>query len=52
LVACIFVLLNSKIIWTQIIKFPFMGNVEPSIVALLVNSVLAGVIFYIISKQF
>ena len=52
LVACIFVLLNSKIIWTQIIKFPFMGNFEPSILALLVNSILAGVIFYILSKQF
>jgi len=52
LVACIFVLLNSKIIWTQIIKFPFMGNMEPSIMALLVNSMLAGIIFYIISNQF
>jgi len=52
LVACIFVLLNSKIIWTQIIKLPLMGNVEPSILALIVNSMLAAVIFYIISKQF
>ena len=52
LVTCIFVLLNSKLIWTQIIKFPFMGNFEPSILALIINSILAGIIFYILSKQF
>ncbi len=52
IVACIFVLLNSKIIWKQIIQFPFMGGAEPSILALFVNSILAGIIFYILSKQF
>ena len=49
IVALIFVLLNSKFIWKQIMKLPFMGTVEPSIVALIINSILAGVIFYIIS---
>ena len=49
LVIIIFVALNSKIIWKQIIRFPFMGGIEPSIVALVVNSILAGVIFYLIS---
>ena len=48
-VSLIFVILNSKIIWKQIMKLPFMGSVEPSIVALLVNSILAGVVYYIIS---
>ena len=50
IVTCIFVLLNSKIIWKQIIQFPFMGGVEPSILALLINSVLAGIIFYVVSN--
>jgi hypothetical protein len=27
-----------------------MGGVEPSILALIVNSILAGIVFYIISK--
>jgi hypothetical protein len=49
IVALIFVLLNSKFIWKQLMKLPFMGTVEPSIVALIINSILAGVIFYIIS---
>jgi len=52
IVACIFILLNSKIIWKQIIQFPFMGGVEPSILALIINSILAGIIFYVVSKQF
>jgi hypothetical protein len=52
IVACIFILLNSKIIWNQIIRFPFMGGVEPSILALIINSILAAVIFYVVSKQF
>jgi hypothetical protein len=52
IVACIFVLLNSKIIWKQIIQFPFMGGVEPSILALIINSILAAIIFYVVSKQF
>jgi hypothetical protein len=50
LVSIIFVLLNSKIIWSQIIKLPFMGGMEPSILALIVNSILAAVIFYIVSN--
>jgi hypothetical protein len=29
-----------------------MGSIEPSILALIVNSILAGVIFYILSKNF
>jgi hypothetical protein len=49
LVTVIFILLNSKIVWKQIIKLPMMGVVEPSIMALIVNSVLAGVVFYIIN---
>lgn len=50
LVVLIFVILNSKIVWRQLSKFPFMGTVEPSIIALIANSILAGVIFYLISK--
>ena len=50
LVAIIFVILNSRIVWTQITKFPFMGGLEPSILALIVNSILAGLVFYIISN--
>lgn len=46
LVVLIFILLNSKIVWTQIARLPFMGSVEPSLVALIVNSILAGVVFY------
>jgi len=48
LVVLIFLILNSKIIWKQISRFPFMGQVEPSIIALVVNSILAGIIFYAI----
>jgi hypothetical protein len=51
LVAVIFVLLNSKIIWKQISRLPMMGSFEPTILALLVNSILAGIVFYIISKK-
>ena len=50
LVVLIFILLNSKIIWTQLSKLPFMGSVEPSIIALIVNSLLAGVVFFVISS--
>jgi len=50
LVIVIFLLLNSKIIWKQIIQFPMMGSVDPSIVALIVNSILAGIVFYFISN--
>jgi hypothetical protein len=49
IVALIFIILNSKIIWKQITKLPFMGTVEPSIIALVVNSILAGIIYYIIT---
>ena len=49
IVALIFIILNSKIIWKQISKLPFMGTVEPSIIALVVNSILAGIIYYIIT---
>lgn len=50
LVVLIFILLNSKIFWKQLTRLPLMGQVEPSMVALLVNSVLSGVIFYVISQ--
>lgn len=50
LVAVIFLLLNSKIIWSQIMKIPFMGSMEPSVVALITNAILAGIVFYIISN--
>ena len=50
IVTCIFLLLNSKIIWKQIIQFPFMGTMEPSIVALIINSILAGIVFYVMSN--
>jgi hypothetical protein len=49
-VVCIFLLLNSKMIWKQIIKLPLMGHVEPSIVALIVNAILAGIVFYVITN--
>jgi hypothetical protein len=51
LVFLIFILLNSKIIWSQILKIPFMGTVDPSIVALVVNSLLAAIIYYFISTK-
>ena len=45
-VVLIFLMLNSKIVWSQISRLPFMGSVEPSLIALIINSILAGVIFY------
>ncbi len=48
LVAVIFILLNSKIIWTQIMKFPGMGTMEPSIIALVVNGLLAAMAFFVV----
>jgi hypothetical protein len=48
-VVLLFLVLNSKLIWKQLMKLPFMGTVEPSIVALIVNSILAGLIFFLIS---
>jgi hypothetical protein len=50
LVSVIFIILNSRIIWTQISRLPFMGNIEPSILALVINSILAGLVYYIISN--
>jgi hypothetical protein len=52
LVVLIFIILNSKIVWRQIQRLPFMGNMDPSIVALIVNSILAGVVFYLICFVF
>lgn len=49
LVVLIFIILNSKIIWKQILKLPMMGSMEPGIIALIVNSILAGVIFYVVT---
>ena len=48
IVTLLFIILNSRIIWTQLQKLPFMGTLEPSIFALLINSLLSGIIFYII----
>ena len=50
LVCVIFIILNSKIVWRQFTKLPFMGSVEPSMAALIINSILAGLVFFIISK--
>ena len=50
IVSVLFLLLNSKIIWKQIIRLPMMGTTDPSILALIVNSILAGIFFYIISS--
>jgi hypothetical protein len=52
LVVLIFIILNSKIVWRQIQRLPFMGNMDPSIIALIVNSILAGVVFYLICFVF
>jgi hypothetical protein len=51
IVVVIFVLLNSRMIWKALSRLPMMGTVEPSILALLVNSLLAGLVFYIISTR-
>jgi len=51
IVVVIFILLNSKMIWRALSKVPMMGTVEPSILALLVNSLLAGIVFYIMSTR-
>jgi len=50
IVAILFIILNSKIIWSQISKLPMMGALEPSILALIFNSVLSGLLFYFIIK--
>jgi hypothetical protein len=49
-VMVIFLLLNSKMVWKQIMLLPFMGGLDPSIVALVFNSVLAGLAFYLVSN--
>jgi len=51
IVVVIFILLNSKIIWRALSKMPMMGQFEPSIIALIVNSILAGVVFYFTSTK-
>ena len=48
-VALIFIILNSKIVWSQFGKLPFMGSMDPSMLALFINSLLSGIIFYIIT---
>jgi membrane glycosyltransferase len=52
LVIIIFILLNSRIAWRAISRIPMMGSIEPSILALIVNSLIAGIAFYILSKKF
>ena len=51
IVVVIFILLNSRMIWKAIAKMPMMGSVEPSILALIINSIIAGIVFYIISTK-
>jgi hypothetical protein len=51
LVVVIFIVLNSKMIWRIISKMPMMGTVEPSILALIVNSIIAGLAFYLLSSK-
>ncbi len=50
LVVVIFLVFNSRLFWRQIARLPMMGGIEPSMVALIFNSLLAGIVFYIISK--
>jgi hypothetical protein len=49
MVFVIFILLNSRLFWKQIMRLPFMGTVEPSILALIVNSLLAALAFYLLN---
>ena len=51
LVIVLFVILNSRLIWKNISRLPMMGKIEPSIVALGVNSLIAGIAYYIISTK-
>ena len=51
IVVVLFILLNSKFIWRALTRIPMMGTFEPSILALIVNSLLAGIVFYIISTK-
>jgi hypothetical protein len=50
LVALLFLLLNSKMVWKNLMKIKYMGSTEPSMLALVTNSILCGIIFYIITK--
>jgi len=50
IVIVVFILLNSRIAWRAISRMPMMGSIEPSILALIVNGIIAGVAFYIISN--
>ena len=50
LVMLIFIILNSKIIWKQIARLPLMDGLDQSMIALLINSIIAGISFYIISN--
>jgi hypothetical protein len=51
IVVVIFILLNSKFIWKALGRLPMMGTFEPSILALVVNSIIAGIVFYVISTK-
>ena len=51
IVVVIFILLNSKFIWRALGRLPMMGTFEPSILALIVNSIIAGIVFYVISTK-
>ena len=51
IVVVLFVIFNSKMVWKEIIRLPFMGGIEPSIVALIFNALLAGIVFYIIKEM-
>ena len=50
LVVCIFILLNSKFVYRELSKLPGMGNIDPSLLALIVNSILAGIVFIIVKS--
>jgi len=51
IVVVIFILLNSRIIWRALSRIPMMGTVEPSILALVVNSLIAGIVFYFVTTK-
>jgi len=51
IVVVIFILLNSRIIWRALSRMPMMGAVEPSILALVVNSLIAGIVFYFVTTK-
>ena len=51
IVFVLFILLNSRIIWRALSRMPMMGTVEPSILALVVNSLIAGIVFYFVTTK-